>query len=1405
MTRRRRGGVLTTIDTGPGASGRLQVFVSYAGPDRAWADRVVEAVEDAAGDAVSVTVSHRDFRVGGNAVLAMDRAIDRADVVVLLLSRSYLEEHRYTTEEWTGAVMHRPEGSRRRLVPLRLEPVTPPALLRSLTMLDVFGMDPELSRGPIAAAVLGQDVDTAPPLSEHWVRSVRGSPGGTRFLFTGRNQVLADVARFAARGGPGLAVVTGMPGAGKSAVLGALVVRGMAAELLPPGLRARIPRIHLSAAVHASDRTAAEVVGELARALAFPLSVGGARRELAERLARMDATPLVVVDAVDEAADDVVPLLVDLAGQLRLIVGVRSGVAGALPAGLRALHPVVMNLDGPGYRSEDDVAAYVAQRLRSDERADGYGRTELWPRRLLVDAVGREVGRAARRNFLIAQFMTEELLAREPLHSVAGRWSEKLQWPSRVEDWMRRDLQRRLIGDRADLGDLLRPLAFADRGGVPAEIWRTAAGLFRGGPAMSVLEQQQVLDVLGFFVAVTGEQRPRFSMRHEAFAAHFRSGPLTGEYAAQMSSAVRAAVPTKAGRRRWDQAPDYVRWSLLSHAAEAGELDDLLTTEPACLAAVVVESAGAPLATVTTAPARQAAGVFRRTSYSAAAAFPERVSVLQFHARLARIEWLANALSADLEASSWSAPWRAGGPPAVVPLSSPLSTWEVFPSRTADSRPALVVVATDASCTVLEAATGAPVGPRFSISPSGDQPVACTAWNGADGEVLVAAADDTGAVRVWQATGPDAAPDPVLLLRQPPPVRHVVPLRGPADLDLLWIASGTPPEAAVWATVPPSGQDDPLVDPMAFGGDFVVGVGDGVLCGSRSGELRLWTYDADGRPCVDLLAQSGGNLRGLIAAGSAADLCVVVDQERTLRVRWHPPGASDDGEQNVAAGGALVRCALAGGASQAVLAAGDSNGELRTWRLTRDAAPVILTSVELDGPVRALELLDEGDLVAVGGRDGQVSIHAASLPSQPTRSPHSAPTSVPLAHLAHGEQLSHLIGLGRDGDGPLLATRSLGGLTKLWRVPLPEPTGSGSAPSAEPVRLLAAAPLDADADLLAAAVQGRVDVDVRVIDPRLPGRSAAAIPVPHGEEVFALAAASLDAGAAVVCAVGDEEMSVWRIDQSGSAVLVGRTSTQEEPTDHLLLLSAGHAGPVIARGGPEGLRLTAFDPATGSARHIFSIPDTAVTALMMSRHEEGGLLVVGDDDGILRVITGAAGETRRVVEADHGESISHAFTLHRGGASPVVVSIGRYGAVRTWDLGGDTLSPRVEFRNPTEIVHAVPVVVRGRGSVAWLDLTGSLQIHDVLAPSGRRLTHHFPGPGGRPSRLVAAPGDPNTLGLAVAHSTGRLLLVDLSDDRSTVADLNCDLADLAWAPRSSFLVGAYGAALIGIAVAPASA
>jgi WD40 repeat protein len=1260
-----------------------------------------------------------------------------------------------------------------------------------------MGVDPGRVGPLIASAVLeSAEAPSTPHLAEHWFRAVRGAPTGTQFLFTGRATVLADVAAFATRTRPGLCVVTGMPGAGKSAVLGALVIRGMAADLLTDRLHDHIPDIHPSAAVHASDRSAAEVVREIAHALEVPGSVDP-RRALIEHLdRRIDHPPLIIVDAVDEANTDVLPLLVDLARVTRLILGVRSGSGGVIPAVLGALYPQLIDLDDKFYHSEEDVAAYVAQRLAGDDRVDGYGRTDRWPRRLLVDVIGREVGRAARRNFLVAQLMTEELLDRPPLTDVTGRWSEQLRWPGRVEEWMRRDLDRRLTGEQSHLRTLLRPLAFAYRGGLPPDIWRAAAGRFRGGPAMSLDEQADVLEVLGFFVAVAGDRRRRFSLRHQAFVSYFRSGPSAEDYAAAMTASVLDAVPVLDGRRQWQGAPDYVRGSVLSHLAESGDLDSLIVDEPACLAAVVVDSAGEPLAEALTTAARQAAGVFGRASYTAAAGFGERAAALQFQARLARVDWMADVLAATAGALPWATVWRTGGPPAAVPLGTPLTTWQIAAVSTPDGRPALATVGVDGLCVVLDAATQSPIGPRFRISPTDDAPSTVVAWNGAGNDVFIAAVNDidnAATIRVWQASGPHAATDPVLAVSSPPPVQHVIPLRGPGGVDLLWIAAGRPLQVTLWAVGKQAGDPAPLVDAEPFDAAFAVGVGDGVVTGTRAGEIRLWTYRDDARTSAEILTAPGQELWRLLAAGPSSELCLVADRDHTLETRWwpHPSrGGAAGGEHELGSGGKLVRAALAGTGPVRRLVTGDSGGTVHVWQLTRDEPPDLRASFTVDGTIREVALLGAGDLVAAATWDGRVRAHTVA------ESPEPSTGARPVALLSPGEPLSHLLGLGRNAEGHLLATRSLGGLTKLWQVgTLAEPTAEGTSETNDPVRLLTATPCDSTADLLVAAAETRYALDVRILS--LDGSTPLPVRLQREEETFALAAGPLPSGGAVVCAAGDEHLTAWTLRRNGEPLRAWRTSVADEPTEHLLVLIRDRSHPVLAYGGPEGLHIAALVQDAIEPAPVLHLADVGISTLTASRGA-ADLLTVGTEDGLLYAVTDHGDGVWQAATADHGEAITHAFAIAHQDRAVVLLTIGRSGSVRLWDVADGSITARGGFQNLTEITHAAPLTVGGRRLVAWIDLTGALQILDVLSGAEPHLITRVPPIAGRASRLVVGHDRHDRPTVAVASSSGRLLLASPDTGRHVVADLNCDLAALTYTPRCGWFVGAYGAALFAI-------
>src|SRR5262245_42258505 len=73
-------------DTGCMSGDRVDLFVSHAGADRAWAEWVAWQLIDAG---YSVELDVWDWAAGRNFVTAMDEALGRADRVVALFSAAY--------------------------------------------------------------------------------------------------------------------------------------------------------------------------------------------------------------------------------------------------------------------------------------------------------------------------------------------------------------------------------------------------------------------------------------------------------------------------------------------------------------------------------------------------------------------------------------------------------------------------------------------------------------------------------------------------------------------------------------------------------------------------------------------------------------------------------------------------------------------------------------------------------------------------------------------------------------------------------------------------------------------------------------------------------------------------------------------------------------------------------------------------------------------------------------------------------------------------------------------------------------------------------------------------------------------------------------------------------------------
>ncbi|MET8397379.1 FxSxx-COOH system tetratricopeptide repeat protein [Streptomyces anthocyanicus] len=134
-----------------------RIFLSYAGPDQAWAEWVGWQLQQA-GHQVELDRWH--WRTGDDFVQKMNLALGKADAVVALFSRHYFEPKRWTREEWSAAV-----ALRGRLVPVAIELLNDddiPALLAGTLRTDVHGLDEAAATSALLEAVHGPVPPTGP-------------------------------------------------------------------------------------------------------------------------------------------------------------------------------------------------------------------------------------------------------------------------------------------------------------------------------------------------------------------------------------------------------------------------------------------------------------------------------------------------------------------------------------------------------------------------------------------------------------------------------------------------------------------------------------------------------------------------------------------------------------------------------------------------------------------------------------------------------------------------------------------------------------------------------------------------------------------------------------------------------------------------------------------------------------------------------------------------------------------------------------------------------------------------------------------------------------------------------------------------------------------------------------------
>ncbi|GAA1865238.1 FxSxx-COOH system tetratricopeptide repeat protein [Asanoa iriomotensis] len=204
------------------------LFVSHAGRDRSWAEWVAWELQEAGYD---VELDLWDWEVGENFVEKMRDALEHAERMIALFSAAYFEPERHTSPELTAYLSDR-GPARKRILPVRIENVTPPLLYRPLLSVDLFGVPEDEARRRMLAAVRGRQRPDGRPEFPGSGRPRPQQASGPRLpgslppvwnvpprntAFTGRDRMIVDLREGLLTGSPVVAqALEGMGGVGKT-------------------------------------------------------------------------------------------------------------------------------------------------------------------------------------------------------------------------------------------------------------------------------------------------------------------------------------------------------------------------------------------------------------------------------------------------------------------------------------------------------------------------------------------------------------------------------------------------------------------------------------------------------------------------------------------------------------------------------------------------------------------------------------------------------------------------------------------------------------------------------------------------------------------------------------------------------------------------------------------------------------------------------------------------------------------------------------------------------------------------------------------------------------------------------------------------------------------------------------
>ncbi|MFF1676864.1 hypothetical protein ACFVYG_12610 [Streptomyces sp. NPDC058256] len=455
----------------------------------------------------------------------------------------------------------------------------------------------------------------------HFATRATGAPHQSRMsgrcFFAGRETQLADLSQWMDEGlGSSLYVVTGSPGAGKSALIGVLVCLSHPdLHDATPSVASKIPT-HLQpsynesiAAVHARGRTLQQILDSIARQLRLSPPGDGiwTSAQLIQEILDAGTNPVIVVDALDEAVrpvDVMSNLLLPLSNSrdtqgisvCRMLVGTRPWSQFDVLLKTAERKGGLVDLDKvASVTVKKDLKQYVTDLLRDQQFYRPF------KQKAVVNEIAESVASELSRKDVVGAFLIAGLFVHQIVTELTNKTAPEIcaVIPRSLPEMLELHLTQLNDQHRHWLRPIMASLAHAKGEGMPAAVLKAAAISFIpqevANEALPGPTDQEVADVLAttsFYLrhSIDSDGRTLYRLFHQALADHLLNHPISPAQrtenkttdAANLLSAVQTLIKRPERQRGpfirnlWEAAPPYLLRHAIQHALDGGNVDSLL-------------------------------------------------------------------------------------------------------------------------------------------------------------------------------------------------------------------------------------------------------------------------------------------------------------------------------------------------------------------------------------------------------------------------------------------------------------------------------------------------------------------------------------------------------------------------------------------------------------------------------------------------------------------------------------------------------------------------------------------------------------------------------------------------------------------------------------------------------------